>query len=154
MRLFVLFALTLGGIAATADDASAIGRRKRGNNNACCTTAAVGYGYGYGGMGYGGYTQSGSSCCGQVGYGGMGYGHGGYLHGGIGQVGYAPGYSFGAGACCGATGPMMMPGGAYPAGRPDVLPAGGLGTPGSGTGTGTGTGTGGTLPQPMGGTNK
>lgn len=163
MRLIVLFALAAGVIAATADDASAFGKRKRGRTaDACCTSSYGGYGYGgYAGGHYGGpaYAPAPSCCGGAVGW---GAGYGGYHHahaagyGGYHHQPYASGYATGvAGACCGGTGlmTMPMPGVTYPAQpavgqpgygqpvRPDVLPAGGVTTPG--------TGTDGRVPDPM-----
>lgn len=111
MRLFVLFALALGGVAVFADAADAgliFGRRNRGNN-ACCATTGVAYG-GSGGVGYGGYAPA-APCCG----------------GAVGQAGYNPGYAP-APPCCGggAPGPMLIPA----PGQPTVLPTGGY-LPGS-----------------------
>lgn len=133
MRLIVLFALALGGIAATADDASAIGRRKKNAN--CCPAPAVGYGCGA--VGYGGYMPAGGcggGGCGMVGYGG---------YGGIAPVGYAAGAPSGCGACGAMPMPMPAPGVTFPAGQgqPTVLPTGGV-LPGGAL-------PGGAVPEPM-----
>jgi hypothetical protein len=100
MRIFVLFALTLTGTAVITDDASAIGRRKRGGSSGCgqpvmqtsCCGGGMGYGYGSTGM-YGGSSQYGS----------------------YGMVSGA-GYGVASGSCCG--GSMAYPGSTmtYPGG--------------------------------------